>query len=305
VQGIKNSGLEGGDYVVNNACDIRAFSLRSIRICIAVCFIVSIACTAGAVDCSKEGDPALYVDFGEDTRNMNAGETFCWTVAPANFGFVSGTCTAGDTFCLHVTSMQGWTVLGDPPFGECNDLDPGYLWWQDVCLTAPCEAGPGDRDTLIAHVTYCDDALVCRDDCTDCEDPNWYGGNPYYSADTVIVVIVPSPPALFIEQDSLYYVEQGQSAAYIPFTLCNGDPCADPTVYACIFTCTGGACSGFPQSDTSSAIPGGDCEEVYAIVNASGVPVNTVDTVTIVAWDQATGSVYDTCVQLVEVIDWP
>jgi hypothetical protein len=295
--------MKGGDEVQNAASGNRAFLMHSARFCTAALFILLIAGAAEAADCSKEGDPAFYVDFGEEMRELRAGVTYCWTVAPGNFAFVSGTCTELDTICLHVESQQGWMLLGNPTLDECWVQHPGYVWWQDICLTVPCEAGVGDRDTLIMHVTYCDDTLACRTDCTDCEDPNWYAGNPYYSADTVIVVIVPSPPALYIEQDSVYYVEQGQTAAYIPFTLCNGDPCADPTVYECIFTCTGDICGGFPQSDTTSAIPGGDCEDVYAIVNAGTAPVHAKDTMTIVAWDLATGSVYDTCAMIVEVLE--
>ncbi len=254
-------------------------------------------------DCSKEGDPGLYVDFGEETHDMIAGETFCWKVAPANFAFVSATCPDGDTFCVHVVSKLGWTLVGDPPLETSYELDPGYFYWQDVCLTVPCYAEVGERDTLVMKMTYYDETLACRDDCTDCEDPNWYSGNPYYMADTVIVEVVASPPAIYILQDSLYMIGQGQSAAYIPFEICNGDPCADSTVYAYDISSTGHIGSGFPQSGESDPIEGGDCGKVYAIVNAKFADVCDMDTLTIIAWDQASGTVYDTCVQLVHVVE--
>jgi hypothetical protein len=253
-----------------------------------------------------EGDPALYVDFGEDTRDMIAGQTFCWTIGPANFGFVSATCPDTDTFCVHAWDTQGWVITADPPLGDCYLLDPGYLWWQQICITVPCTAVPCDYDTLYAGMYYCDETITCRPDCDGeppCEDPNWYGGNPYYSLDQVIIHIVPSPPALYILQDSLYTIEQGQTAAYVPFTICNGDACADPTVYDYIISSTGHIGTGFPQAGSTGAVPGGECEDVYGVVDAGDAEVCDLDTLTIIAWDQLTGTVYDTCVQIVHVTE--
>jgi hypothetical protein len=254
--------------------------------------------------CTYEGDPAFYVDFGEDTHDMIAGETYCWTVGPCNFGFVSAVCPDTDTFCVDAWDTGGWVITGAPPLGTCYLLDPGYLWWQDVCITAPCDVDPCDYDTLYIQMFCCDEALACRTDCPeDCEDPNWYGGNPYYSTDQVIIHIVPSPPALYIEQDSIYFVEQGQTAAYVPFTICNGDACADPTVYDYTIDSKGHIGGGFPQSGSTDPIPGGECDDVYGIVDAGLADVCDLDTLTIIAWDWATGSVYDTCVQLVHVVE--
>jgi hypothetical protein len=254
--------------------------------------------------CTYEGDPAFYVDFGEDTHDMIAGETYCWTVGPCNFGFVSALCPDPDTFCMDAWDTQGWVITGDPPLGSCFILDPGYLWWQDVCLTVPCTALPCDYDTLLIEMFCCDVGIVCRIDCPEtCEDPNWYGGNPYYSTDQVIIHIVPSPPALYILQDSLYTVEQGQTAAYVPFTICNGDACADPTVYDYIITSTGHVGAGFPQGGSTAPVPGGECQDVYGIVDASTALPCDLDTLTIIAWDALTGTVYDTCVQIVHVVE--
>ena len=256
--------------------------------------------------CTYEGDPALYVDFGEDTHDMIAGETYCWTVGPCNFGFVSAICPDTDTFCLDGWDTAGWVITADPPLGDCYILDPGYLWWQDICLTAPCDVEPCDYDTLYIQMFCCDETITCRTDCPEtCEDPNMYGGDPYYSSDQVIIHIVPSPPALYIEQDSVYYVEQGQTAAYVPFTICNGDACADPTAYGYVVSCTpvvGLLCTGFPQAGTTAPILGGECGDIYAIVDAGTANVGDIASLEIVAWDDLTGTVYDTCVQLVEVV---
>jgi hypothetical protein len=262
-----------------------------------------------AADCVRDGDPAFYVDFGEDTHDMIAGETYCWTVGPCNFGFVSATCPDPDTFCVYAYDTAGWTIVGDPPLEDCYLLDPGYLWWQDICITAPCEVVPCDYNTLTIVMTWCDDTLACRHDCNPpeapCEDPNWYGGNPYYSTDVVTIHIVESPPALYIVQDSVYYVEQGQTAAYVPFTICNGDACADPTVYNYTISCTpivGSLCTGFPQAGSTAPVPGGECQDVYGVVDASLASIGDKASLEIIAWD-ITGAVYDTCVQIVEVVE--
>jgi hypothetical protein len=256
--------------------------------------------------CTYEGDPALYVDFGEDTHDMIAGETYCWTVGPCNFAFVSATCPDTDTFCVDAWETKGWVITADPPLGSCFLLDPGYLWWQDICLTAPCDVQICDYDTLYIEMFCCDETITCRPDCPEtCTDPNIYGGDPYYSADTVIIHIVESPPALYIEQDSVYFVEQGQTAAYVPFTICNGDACADPNAYGYVVTCTpliGTICTGFPQAGTTPPILGGECGDIYAIVNAGTASIGDKASLEIIAWDDLTGTVYDTCVQIVEII---
>jgi hypothetical protein len=256
--------------------------------------------------CSKEGDPAFYVNFEEDTRDVERGQVYCWTLAPTNFGFVSALCPDPDTFCMHVEDTGGWVIVGDPPLQQCNLLDPGYLYWQDVCITVPCGGEIGDRDTVVAVMAFCGGAMDCVPDCLegiDCEDPNWYGGDPYYSADTIVLHIVESPPSLIIVQDSLYTVEQGQSGAYVPFTICNQDICAAPASFGYTIASTGNIGGVFPQSDSTGAIAAGECEDVYAVVDAGTAEVCTIDTLTIVAWDCATGTTYDTCVQLVHVVE--
>ena len=250
-----------------------------------------------------EGDPAFYVDFGVDTHDIIAGETVCFTVGPCNFGFVSAVCPGTDTFCVWATETAGWTITADPPLEECYILDGGYLWWQDICITAPCEVEVCDYDTLTIYMSYCNDLLECEHVADPCEDPNLYGGDPYYSSDQVILHVVESPPALYILQDSLYLVEQGQTAAYIPFSICNGDPCADPTVYDYSIASKGLIGAGFPQGGTTDPIPGGECLDIYGIVDAGLADVCDYDTLTIIAWDAATGTVYDTCVQIVHVIE--
>ncbi|UCF06937.1 MAG: hypothetical protein JSV33_07930, partial [bacterium] len=111
-------------------------------------FALLVPAVASAQICSKDGDPGLYVDFGTDTDEIIAGATNIYTLGPANFGFVS-VCPDPDTFCFDVIlETAGWSVTGNPPFGDCFILDPGYLWWQDVIVTAPCDVEPCDYDTI-------------------------------------------------------------------------------------------------------------------------------------------------------------
>jgi hypothetical protein len=201
-----------------------------------------------------------------------------------------------------VLEAAGWTVTGNPTLGECHLLDSGYLWWQEISVTASCEVEPCDYDTLIVGVFYCDTLGVCASGCGDCEDPNWYGGNPYFSKDTLVIHVVESPPALHILQDTLYYVDQGQTAAYVPFSICNGDPCGDPQDYGYCITNKGWVGYPFIQCDTVEDVSGGECADVYAIVDAGVDQVCSFDTLTTIAWSLSVPIVYDTCMQLIHVV---
>lgn len=66
---------------------------------------------------------------------------------------------------------------------------------------------------------------------------------------------------------------------------------------------TGHICGGFPQGDTTATLSGGECDDVYAVMDGTAGTSCDFDTLTIIAWDQATGTVYDTCVQLVHLIE--
>ena len=265
--------------------------------------VLLIPAIAGA-QCWKEGDPALYVDLGTDAVTIIPGGTVTFTVGPCNFGFVSATCPDTDTFCFDYYESAGWTVTCDPPQGDCFLLDPGYLWWQDISITAPCEALPCDYDTVIVGAYYCVDTnLVCAPECGDCEEPNWYGGSPYFQKDTVVIHVVEAPPALYILQDSVYYVDQGQTAAYVPFDICNGDPCADAQDYGYCIANDGTVGDPFVQCDTVVAIPGGECSRIYGVVDAGLAEICDYDNLTIIAWSVAAPIVYDTCVQLIHIVE--
>jgi hypothetical protein len=250
------------------------------------------------------GDPALYVNFGPDL-DVIAGEVLVLTVGPANFGNEAGASECGDpdTFCTSLWEANGWWSGSDPPDMECHVLDVLTLWWQDYEITVPCDVSICDRDTLIVNMYYCRGG-VCDPDEPDCY-PETVWGVPKYTADTLILHVVESPPALFVLQDSLTLISQGQTAAYVPFAICNGDPCAPPTTFEYSIDNMGhipGSGTPFPQTGSLTVV-GGTCDNVYAIVDAGASSVCDLDTLTILTWDQATGLTYDTCVQLIHVVE--
>jgi len=267
--------------------------------------------------CSMEGDPALRYGFGYldglpynqpglDYAEIYAGQTLTYELGPYNASTTwlpLGVCDAVDTLCFTAISKSGWTVSGDPPLGEPVILGPGYIWYNFVSITAPCSVTPCDYDTLIAYCAYVDGFLLCRPDCGDCADNIRPGdGLYYYNADTLIIHVIESPPALGVLQDTLSYVERGQTAAYVPFAVCNQDECAPPTTYGYNIKSRGHIGEAINATATI-AVAGGECGDVYGIINAGSSIACTYDTLTIIVWTTAAPIIYDTCVQVIHVIE--
>jgi hypothetical protein len=246
-------------------------------------------------DATVEGNSGLYWDFGETSTTIYAGQTLCYEMGPAN---LDETCTAPDTFCVVWWDDLGWTLTGT--WADAFLLDVNTLQGGDFCITAPCDVAVDDVNTVYFQQRYADINGACDTLLQDCTDPTW---GDIYNTDTLFITVVEAPPALFILQDSLYYVEQGQTAAYVPFSICNGDPCAAPTDYDYNLVSLGTIGSALNVSATASAVPGGECQAVYGILDAGAAAIGTEDELTIVVWDAATGTVYDTCVQLVQVVE--
>jgi hypothetical protein len=266
---------------------------------LALIMLLPAAVTADTV--TKEGDPGFFFGFPGGTIDIYPGQTIALTPAPTNFGFVSGSCTAGDTFCVHMADTAGWTLGPDP---DCFTLGSGsYIPGYEVTVTCPCEVNLGDLNLVTATMAFCDVSGVCQPDSGDCEDPNFYGGNPYYYQATQVFQVVEAPPALFVLQDTLFFVEEGVTTAYIPFGVCNGDPCAPPTDYDYIITSVGWVGGAINQPGTATAVLGGTCKDVFGLVDASLATVCDYDTLTIVVWDVATGTAYDTCVQAIHIVE--
>jgi len=233
----------------------------------------------------KQGDPGFYFNFPGGTIEVIAGETWCDHLYAANFYWASATCPDGviDTFAVVTGDDLGWPITNvfddgsdADAEGVCYILDDNIGEWYynvAVCITVPCEALVGDLNTFAVQMAYCDEG-VAAPDSGDCEDPNVRSGPvDCYSTITQDFEVVTSPPALYILQDTLYFVEQGQTAAYIPFSVCNGDACAPPTDYDYVITSLGYVGAPLNQTGTVSGVSGGTCSDVYGIVAASMIRV--------------------------------
>jgi hypothetical protein len=275
-----------------------------------------------------EGDPCMRYGFGQadglpfnqpgnDFADMYPGQTVTYTLAPMNMTLATYTgagCTAQDTFCFEASSATGWTLLFDPPEGQYQVLPAGgYIWYQALSIVCPPTALVGDKDTIIALMAYTKTVggdTICAPELGDCFDPNCRisNGQCYYNADTLIVTVVPKPPVIEILQDTLTLVDQGQTQAYIPFSICNPDETADPRIYDYTITSPGGTGGRIPAistSGTTASINGGTCKDVYAVIDAGTSLVCDYATLTIIAWidDPEQGLVYDTCVQRIHVVE--
>jgi hypothetical protein len=261
-----------------------------------------------AVDtCSMEGDPGIFIGFPREPQEVLAGFAYSFLIAPANFGFGTSPCQGADTFCLHLYDTEGWPVIAEgflgQSEGECFELEPGYYIQFEVTITVPCSASAGEVDTLFAVMAYCDVNARCSPDCGDCMDPNWLQEDSFYSADTLFLIVEQSPPHIYILQDTLYYVDRMQTQAYVPFAVCNGDPCSPPADYVYRITSSGPCGNPVDQTDTLYGVPGGECEDVYATIYGPAYSIYDFDTLTFMAWDLATGTTSDTCVQMIYIIE--
>jgi hypothetical protein len=267
--------------------------------------------------CAWEGDPCIRYGFGQydklpynqpgnDFANLYPGGTLTYILAPYNATpYNTVGCTALDTLCFHAVSLQGWDIACDPPMGELQELPAGgYIWYQEISITAPCDANIGDKDTIIASCAYANTAGVCAPECGDCQDPNIRPatGVKYYNADTLIVTIVAAPAAVVVLQDTLTIVESGQSQAYVPFSICNPDNCAPLTEFICNIRSLGHVGPAINTTDTVM-VDGGACKDVFGVIDANFTPACTYDTLTIMVWSAAEPIVYDTCVQVVHVVE--
>jgi hypothetical protein len=268
----------------------------------------------------KQSDPAMYqtdwMDYPEETIQLVEGESWCWEYIAANFYWASSTCMDPmDTFAVVLDDLQGWP-LTNTDAGNCliyNDScsyagcpgDVGWYIWEEFCVTAPCPATVGQTNTVSIGIYYCDETMTVQPDSGDCEDPNYRGGGLWACYQTMYInfEIVEPAPALVIFQDTLYLVEEGLAAAYVPFSVCNGDLCAGTGDYDYVITSKGHVGSAINQSGTATAVAPGDCEDVFAVIDAGAAVACTYDTLTIVGWDVATGLVYDTCVLPIHVVE--
>ena len=279
--------------------------MKKLLVLATVLLVIPVTLNAGTV--VFDGDAGIYGLF-YPTADVVAGETYCDVVGPANFGFISTLCSdVIDTFCMHYYDDLGWpiaTAFTEDAEGVCWELDSGYTFDIEVCITVPCEgATVGITNNFCAMMAYCDVYEVCQPDSGDCENPNDWSGDMVWNTTCAELTIVESPPALYVLQDTLYLVEVGLTQAYIPFGICNGDPCAPPTNYDYHLWSLGHIGTAIDVTGSAIGVQGGTCLDVYGILDASATEVCDYDTLTIIAWSLEGEIIYDTCVQVVHIVE--
>jgi hypothetical protein len=281
----------------------------AVILALAILLVPGIVLAQLPIGCFQDGDPGLWYGFNQEASGHHyydcyAGEVIQYDVCPQNYDTV---CFATDTMCIIAASAQGWTISRGS--GQIV-LGGGYIWnfgdyWPTYFnVTVPCDAQVCDYDTVITQMVYRRyyPARSCDPACGDCHIMV-ESGVPDYAADTTYFHVVESPPALNIHQAALFYVDRGQAEAYVPFQICNEDPCAPDAQYGYLITNRGHIGGFIAQADTTGVISGGQCEDVYGILDAHATASCTYDTLTIVAWTVVLPAFYDTCVQVIHVVE--
>jgi hypothetical protein len=238
-------------------------------------------------NCSTEGIPEIQTGFPSGQQTAVKGENWCHTITPRNSG--AGT----DTFCVEVFDTKGWSITAVPHLSTCTELLPGENWLQEICVMPPCAAASGELDTVYAVMAYCDFNGTCSPEC---------GNN-----DTTMVVLSAADPGygIAINNNARFYIEAGDPSASVPFEICNPNPCAPAASYNYQILSAGyssGGCTILPvdQSGATGSVNGGDCEIVYATIDASAACAGDTASLQIISW---TGSTADTSVQVVEITE--
>ena len=245
--------------------------------------------------CSVEGDPGFSGGWPSQLASGRPGDVLTFDINPTNMAIPP--CDGLDTFCVSITDTKGWTIEGSPPLEECTELPPGGGWLQSVSITIPLDAEPGEIDTVTAIMSYCDANMQCSPECGDCVD----SPEPESSVITMYIEVLAPLPDIYVEQDSVTYVDQGQTSAYIPFSICNANSSGALNVVYNI-TSRGHIGASIDMTDTV-AVAGGECETVYGIIDAGSASICDYDTLTIIAWTLEEPADYDTCVQVVHVVE--
>jgi hypothetical protein len=254
----------------------------------------------------KDGDPGFYWGFllGDEglTAEVVPGEAWTDQIALVNWSWTSGCGTGDDTLCIDLADLQGWGLGTDWEFEGVPNVDvvwTGYIWTCNVTVTVPCSATPGQTNTVTATGAYTDINIVCQPDSGGC--PGGYGGSAFPLAVSQDFLVVPPPPTVTVYQDTLFYVEEGLAAGYVPFGIANDNYCYALSNFS--YTITSKGHIGSPISDSGSGSVGaGEIEYVYTIIDASLADACDYDTLEIIAWNATAGDT-DTCIQVVHVIE--
>ena len=218
-----------------------------------------------------------------ETAEVYAGAIVGWyTLVPCIDGLITDICIFGE-------DDEGW-VFGEDHMGCWPDYETGCYgyWYLDV--TAALDAPIGLVNNVKILLTHCE-ADVCMVACT--QDTQF-----------VAVTVVEPPPAIAIFQDTLTSVDLGVNEAFIPFQFCNGDPAADPRDYEFWITSLGHVGPALNVAGELLDVPPGECVYTYGVIDASTAAECDYDTLTVLGFYDASGpgGIYDTCVQVIHVI---
>jgi len=218
-----------------------------------------------------------------ETAEVYAGAIVGWyTLVPCIDGLITDICIFG-------VDEEGW-VFGEDHALCWTDYESGCYgyWYLDV--TAAIDAPIGLVNNVGIRLTHCE-SDVCMVDC-------------YQDEQLVAVTVVEPPPEIEIFQDTLTNVDLGVNEAFIPFQFCNGDPAADPRDYDYRITSLGYVGPALNTTGTILDVPAGECDYVYGVIDASGAAECDYDTLTVLGFFDAPGpgGIYDTCVQVIHVI---
>lgn len=251
------------------------------------------------------GDPGWYADFHQDETIASPGDVIQRTIGLANFGSLSSAgCQEDDEFCYHIDNTLGWTITCDPPPGSLFSLPGGMMNYIDVDIVVPCDASLDSQNVITIYISYWEDG-ECQMEQGDCENPSIFSSTEYYSQDTFIVNVIEREELMHIGDNPWgATVNEGQRPASVLFQVYNDDPCSPVADYHYIFTSMGHVGDAIYQTGTVEDVPSGEYKSVYAVLDASEAIICDRDTITMICWDAATETCYDTSETAVHVTEY-
>lgn len=274
-----------------------------------ICLLLSSSAMGQAVH-SKDGDPGYYWGFllGDEglVAEVVPGETWSDEIMPVNWAWLGYCGTGDDTICMDLqdkgvipwTLSTDWPHAGEPAYllTDQTEMWTGYYWPCVITAQVSCSATPGMVDTIWATMGWVDADLECEDIGNPCP-----GGIGYPMQVFQAFEVVPPPPTVTVYQDTLYYLEEGLAAGYVPFGIANDNYCYPLSNFDYVITSKGHV-GGVINDSGSGSVGAGEIVYIYTIMDASAAFACDYDTLTIIAWNSAAGD-YDTCVQIVHIIE--